>query len=78
MTTTAERWATIKGHLLKHADDLAYGAGMNDGGAEALRQKIFDMGLSGVVPPEWERIVAPIMDPEYATYTRLKAKFEKR
>ncbi len=83
-TSFQSRWNSIKVYLLKHADDLEYNAGMgghhHDGGAQAIRDriKVFEMGLAQTIPSEWERIVAPLMDPEWADYQRLRAKFERR
>lgn len=82
--TFEAHWQAVRAHLLKKADDMAFDAGMsgsfNDGGAEALRQRVkaFDAGVARMIPDEWERMVAPLMDPEYATFQRLKAKFEGR
>lgn len=82
--TTSERWAKVRHHLMQYADRLAHDAGMsgayNDGGASVLRDKVkaFEAGLQGQIPAEWERIVAPMMDPEFAEYQRLRAKFERR
>lgn len=82
--TFEERWSRIRAALMKHADDLAYDAGMagkmSDNGAEALRRnvKMFDAGLARNIPAEWERITAPLLDPEWADYQRLRSKFEHR
>lgn len=82
--TFEERWTEVKAHLMQHAARLEHDAGMggcmHDGGAGALRNRInaFEAGLARTIPDEWERIVAPLMDPEYATYQRLRAKFERR
>lgn len=78
------RWAEVRLHLLTHANKLEHDAGMDgcmhDGGAHALRSRIeaFECGMAHRIPAEWERFVAPLMDPEYADYQRLKAKFERR
>lgn len=82
--TFDQRWQIIRAHLRKHADRLEHDAGMDgcmhDGGASVLRDRItvFEAGLARVIPDEWERIVAPLMDPEFAEYQRLRAKFERR
>ena len=77
-----QRWSKVRAALMKHADELAYSAGMDgahhDGGASALRQQVrtFEAGMARSIPAEWERIVAPLLDPEWADYQRLRAKFE--
>lgn len=84
MSFDAARWAKVRHHLMQHADRLEHDAcrsgAMNDGGAYILRDKVkvFEAGLQGQIPADWERIVAPLLDPEYAEYQRLKAKFERR
>lgn len=84
MDDFTNRWIAIKSALNAHADRLAHTAGMegcmHDGGAGALRSRIaaFEDGLARRIPAEWERIAAPLLDPEYSTYERLKAKFEGR
>lgn len=81
--TFAAEWQAVRAALLQHADGLAYDAGMSgafhDGGAAALRARIeaFDAGVAHRIPDEWRRIVAPRLDPEYATYLRLQAKFKR-
>lgn len=83
MSFDHNHWNRVKHELIQHADNLAYGAGMNgsysDGGCAALKAKIatFEAGLAQQIPEEWLRIVAPRLDPEYKEFERLKAKFGK-
>lgn len=84
MQDFATRWSAIKSALVRKADEMEYNAGMSgsmsDGGANVLRANIamFEAGMAHRIPAEWDRIAAPLLDPEYADYQRLKAKFERR
>lgn len=64
----------------KVRDDAGYSGRMDDGGARVMEEQVryYLYGLDGVVPVEWEREHGQKLDPEFAEYQRLHAKFKGR
>jgi len=74
-------WCSMRPILMQHAvklrEDAGYAGKPDDGGARAFAHGIdlFEAGVARYIPQEWRDIAGPVMDPEYATYLRLQAKF---
>jgi hypothetical protein len=63
-------------------EDAGFGGHMHDGGGGNMESeaRYYEYGASGICPPEWQHIKEQVereKDPEYATFLKLKAKFEK-